>query len=131
MFCSFHFCSPFKLWHCRASLKCVLNFVRKIKHYISTRSLARKSHCYFLTSTFSLFIGYLYLLFAWNIQLGRSKTICGGMCRVQSKSTMFLIFFCFMKTIILFFNFKFTANVYLHFPLLIKLYWFVKTIVSI
>ena len=26
--------------------------------------LARKSRCYFLTSTFSLFIGYLYLLFA-------------------------------------------------------------------
>ena len=27
-------------------------------------TIARKSHCYFLTSTFSLFIGYLYLLFA-------------------------------------------------------------------
>ena len=58
------------------------------------------------TSTFSLFIGYIWYL--PEIQLGRSKTICGRMCRVQSKSTMFLIFFCFMKTI-LFFNFKFTV----------------------
>ena len=32
--------------------------------YASSLPLARKSRCYFLTSTFSLFIGYLYLLFA-------------------------------------------------------------------
>ena len=35
-------------------------------HYCSPAwsNVARKSRCYFLTSTFSLFIGYLYLLFA-------------------------------------------------------------------
>ena len=31
---------------------------------MGTPLLARKSRCYFLTSTFSLFIGYLYLLFS-------------------------------------------------------------------
>ena len=47
--------------------------------------IARKSRCYFFTSTFSLFIGYLYLLYVNNVAKERS------VCRKEDKNEISLL----------------------------------------